>query len=405
MNHDALARARLGLLLPADGVLALLDGPLGPFRLAVVLARRYDEAMDIKRLLQNRTPMVVSCAVLDDRHGREQVVLFAKLTWLVSPDGEVTIAAKQSPIRPLGETQPEPATSLRFAAEMYDEVPGTDVILVGTAYPAKPRDTAVDVVLEVADSNVRRLRKVVRVYGPRVWQQSLVGVSVSAPAEMAPTPLHYENSWGGRDERDEEHSLVEPRNPVGLGIAYDRGRLQGKVAPAIEDPNHPLSSRKPAPAGFAPISADWSPRADRVGSYDERWRRERAPVRPSDFDPRANNAVPDDQHCEEPLNGDEMFGITGVLPTGKRWQFRLPQYRPSFFAQLRSDRHRGELQTHLDTVTIDADEQRVELLWRASTPLPPVPQMLELLLVGSRDRLPDVISQQILAIAREASRA
>ncbi len=357
--------------------------------------------MNLERVLQNRTPMVVTCSVLDDRHGREQVVLVAKLTWCVSATGEVSIAADQAPMRPLGAFHAEPATSPRYAADLRDEVPGTDVLLVGTAYPHAPRATSTDVVLEVADSEARRLMKTVRVYGPRVWQKSLMGVSVSPPAELTPTPLRYENTWGGYDATDPDNPQLEVRNPVGSGIACARPSLIGTTAPALEHPDHPLGSRHPAPAAFAPIGTAWEPCASRMGSHDEAWRRERAPLKPLDFNPRANNAAPDDQHCDPPLRGDEMFGVTGVLPAGKRWQFRLPLYRPVFFAQLRHDEHKRQLETHLDTVSIDADEGRVELVWRACTPLPRVPQMLKLLQVASFDPLPAAMNEQILAIAQQ----
>ena len=256
-----------------------------------------------------------------------------------------------------------------------------------------------DVVLRVGDGDAIRIDKTVRVYGPRVWQKGLMGVVPGPPQPLGPTPLIYENSYGGRDDGVPERPLVEERNPVGTGVARDLAALVGLAAPCLEDPRQPLGSRKPAPAGFGPIPSHWLPLAAHGGTYDEAWRRERAPVRPVDFNPRFDGCAPDDQHCEPPLRGDEGYEIHGVLPN-QAWRFKLPLYRPSFVAKRRDEPEERALSTHLDTVIIDADEGVVELVWRASVPLPPVPQLLHWVRVASPDRLPDEIERQLVAIGR-----
>ena len=126
--------------------------------------------------------------------------------------------------------------------------------------------------------------------------------------------------------------LVERRNPVGTGLAADPARLVGQRAPVIEDPLAAIPWR--TPTGFGPIPASWSPRAEWMGTHDEAWRRERAPVRPIDFNPRASCAAPPDLWSEVPLTGDEPVEIVGATPEGV-WRFQLPRYTPRFLATVR----------------------------------------------------------------------
>ncbi len=323
--------------------------------------------MNLDDRCNNDTPMVVRCLVLEDRHGRDVVVVIAKLTWSVSAAGEATLGPER-PIRMGDErTGPGPWSSVRLPTDLCDEKPGTDVLLVGTAHPPPGSGaTYVDVGLRVGSAR-RPIGKLVRVHGPRVWYESALGVAPGPAAPLAPTPLRYELAFGGVDESSPREPLVDWRNPSGTGIAHDRRALVGRPAPQLEDPAAPLGSRRPAPAGFGPIAPHWEPRAARAGTCDDDWRRERAPVRPADFDPRHHSAAPDDLWSPEPLEGDEPVEIVGATPEGA-WRFALPRYFPRFAAEIRGAR--VDLDTHLDTLLIDADQRCVELVWRTSFLVP-----------------------------------
>src|SRR5512145_3172498 len=91
--------------------------------------------MDTSRVIDNLTPMAARCVPLSDRHGREVLVVVAKMTWEVSPSGHVRVAAAPSPIRFGAEPWPEPFRSERYPSDLCTEKPGTDVLLLGTAYP------------------------------------------------------------------------------------------------------------------------------------------------------------------------------------------------------------------------------------------------------------------------------
>lgn len=189
------------------------------------------------------------------------------------------------------------------------------------------------------------------------------GIRPSDAGWLEPTPLIYEEAYGGHDESDPEAPLVELRNPAGRGVARDRKTLIDQPTPSIEDPAAPLDAGDPAPAGFGPIPSSWAPRCDYAGTYDEAWRRLRAPIRPEDFDARHNSVSPPGLWAERPLEGDEPIDVIGVRPEGA-WHFQLPRFRP-MFAHASAGQTRP-LPSHLDTYLIDANRSRVELTWRVA---------------------------------------
>lgn len=77
---------------------------------------------------------------------------------------------------------------------------------------------------------------------------------------------------------------------------------------------------------------------------------------------------------ETPLVGDEPVEVLGATPEGAL-RFRLPRYAPVFHSTVRGGTFAHE--THMDTLLIDADERRVELVWRVSVRLPRKSEHLE----------------------------
>ena len=87
------------------------------------------------------------------------------------------------------------------------------------------------------------------------------------------------------------------------------------------------------------------------------------PLLPSDFDRRFFNAAPPDQIAPGFLKGDEPVVILNASPSG-RISFSLPGVPPPqcrVELQGRRDQH---LQTQLDTVIINTDENLLFLIWR-----------------------------------------
>jgi hypothetical protein len=368
--------------------------------------------MDFDRICELRTPATVRCLAMDDHRGAPVVVVVAKLGFRVSPRGAASLSRVPVRITSMGWGE---RGSLRSASDWAAQKPGTDVVMIATAHPppeasaagiagsapvpgsardvrpSPPRDggqpparvTEMDVSLRVG-----LLQKTLRVYGQRVYYQGVIGVVPGPPARLEPTPLQYENAYGGRDAFDRHGVGYDPRNPVGIGFAHDRARLVGSVAPAIEDPSVAMPSRLTTPAGFGPIPADWEPRLRFAGTFDERWARERAPVAPTDHDPRHASFAPAGLWSQKPLIGDEPVEVLGATPEGA-WRFRLPRYEPVFACTIRGERR--ELETHLDTFYVDVEERRVELTWRAVITLPRKRELVERIEMSGKDRLPETL--------------
>ncbi len=338
--------------------------------------------------------MDVRCVPMDDRAGREVLVVIAKMTWSLSQAGAATIARPISPVRIFDVPRSDaPHASLRFASDAAPEKPGTDVLLLGTAYPPRPDTTKMNVSLRV-EAGHASLHKVLTVHGPRVWQPALLGLTPGPSGKMGPTPLAWELAFGGIDATDPDAIAADYRNLSGTGFLERRAGLAGRPAPVIEDPRVPLSSRTPAPAGFGPIPPHWQPRSLRIGTLDEAWKRERAPLRPLDFDARHHSSAPEGQWMETPLVGDEPVEVLGATPDGAL-RFRLPRYAPVFHSTVRGETFAHE--THMDTLLIDADERRVELVWRVSVRLPRKSEHLERITVFGSEALPERVVASLAA--------
>jgi hypothetical protein len=339
--------------------------------------------MDFDRICQARTAMSIRCLPMEDHRGADVVVVVAKMGYRVSPRGVVTIAS--APVR-ISALNGGPRGSLTVPSDWVSEKPGTDILMKAVAYPPRDREvTEMDVSLRVG-----LIDKALRVYGPRVHYQGAIGV-VPGPAGRfgAPLPIVYENAFGGVDTTDHKRWGAEARNTLGVGFALDRPRLVGTPAHTIEDLSAPLAARATTPGSFAPISADWEPRVRYAGTYDERWKRERAPVFPVDFDTRHNACASPGLWSSAPLKGDEPVEVLGCTPDGAPWRFRLPIYEPSFTCVIRGEEQ--ELPTHLDTFFIDAEERKVELTWRAVVKLPRKSELVERIEVNAAPNLPDSV--------------
>lgn len=335
--------------------------------------------MDFDRICELKTPASVRCLEMEDHRGAPVCVVVARLGFQVTQWGASKLSS--APVR-ITSSDWGPRGSLRYASDYAAQKPGTDVVMIATAYPPQgPPVTTMDVSLRVGT-----LQKTLRVHGPRVYYQGVMGgVVPGPPARLDATPLQYENAYGGRDTADSNVGY-EPRNPAGVGFAVDRARLVGTPAHSIEDPSVPMPARATTPAGFGPVAGSWEPRLRLAGTFDERWSRERAPSAPLDQDPRFASFAPPGLWSQKPLLGDEPVEIIGAT-SEPAWRFRLLRYEPLFGYQIRGERR--ALETHLDTFYIDVEERRVELTWRAVIVLPRKRELVERIFVVGKDKLPD----------------
>ncbi len=310
--------------------------------------------------LINHTPFAASLSVFSDLEGVECAYAIVKASFEFR-SGELIPAEKQTPLFAADVYWGAPdQTSLRYAGEFTLLKPATDVLLVGNAIA--PRENT-----RVAEASLRlgSFTKTLRLFGNRRWQQTDLGWEATMPEIWERMPLRWELAFGGvAPAKDDIPPVYEPRNPVGRGFyGSDDHDWAGKLLPNIEDPaqliRHPAD--RPTPVCFAPVAPAWSPRCQYAGTYDEAWQKNRAPYLPHDFDPRFLLTAPAGLVAPGYLQGGEPVELSGFTNNGSI-RFQLPICS----LELAFDFNGAILQKtpQLETVLIEPDMQRVQLLWR-----------------------------------------
>jgi hypothetical protein len=283
-------------------------------------------------------------------------------------EGRQVVAAEQPlPTNPGGEYWGEPGkSSFKFEPQVAFTKPSTDVVLIGHAFSMGR--SCIDV-----DLKVGALHKTVRVNGDRYWTSSLGGISMTDPEPFEKIPLIYERAFGGWDRSDPDATkhTFEPRNPVGTGFRSKQGRFEDGIRlPNLEDPRDPITAygQIVTPAGFGFTSPDWQPRAKFAGTYDEQWMQERMPLLPKDFDRHFFSAASPDLIAPGYLKGDEPVHIENASARGT-FSFDLPGVPPPECRVQLTGRRDALVQTNLDTVIINTDEELLILIWRGYLPV------------------------------------
>ncbi len=314
--------------------------------------------------LDNQTPFVTHLSVLPDPAGVDTLNIVLKATF--SHDEGVQQAAEQEPVATADAYLAEPgASSLIQAAEVHPTRQGTDVVLIGEAVaPGGRQVEKLDASVSVAGRG-----RAVRVFGDRQWVNGVNGVQPGRPRPFASMPLVFERAFGGV-VRGSDGGVVahDERNPVGVGMwsGVPSGAV-GSPLPNLEDPGQLLRTPGdcPAPACFGPVAPSWQPRVGFVGTCDEAWQRERAPLLPVDFDPRFFCVAPAGLSFPQHLQGGEPVQLTGVSLAGPL-RFSLPVCRPVATVALGRELERPPF--WLEKVRLDPGERRFSMLWRASLP-------------------------------------
>lgn len=310
--------------------------------------------------LKNPTALAASLMLLPDMNGIDTLFGVVKGTFTLGP--RLTLADEQVPVTMADQHYGDPAkTSIRAPSDVCLGKPGTDVVMVGSAWAPDGRPTwQADVTLAVGARS-----KTVRVFGDRVWDTSAAGATIAWVAPFIQMPLVWERGFGGTDHTD-KGPRAEPRNPVGTGFRAGGGTrpLAGMPLPNIEDPAALITSPgdSPAPTGFAPVAPNWEPRTTFVGTYDDQWQRSRAPYLPADFDPRFFHFAPSALAMPR-LRGDEPVVVDGATPEGSL-RFWLPRF--SVALTFRRDSGDEVRPCALETVIIEPDERRLVLVWRGA---------------------------------------
>ncbi len=337
--------------------------------------------------MDNRTELEVEPHQLLAKEG-EQLVTLIKGTYEQDGAGVLVEAPpeRRRGFRYADTHWGDPATTApKYPCDGVGTKPGTDVVVVAVGYAPEGKVVpSFDVAVQVGP-----LKKALQIFGLRVWQAR--GEGLSEPRNVLAQEIRYDRAWGGLDASDLTDVLEEPRNPVGRGISRDRDALTHQPAPCIEDPEHLISSVRtaPPPAGLGPLGPHWKPRRDFMGTFDEAWQRDQAPLLPTDHDSRANLCGSPGLVSTTPLQGGELVALMNLTPGGGLLEVTLPTIQPVLVHD--EEGHEPmELRPHLDTIVIDTVEVTapsrvtVELLWRTVTRFPRRMKDLRLLVTEER---------------------
>ena len=273
-------------------------------------------------------------------------------------------------------------SEIRYASDFAFYKPRADLMLVGRCHPPGGRAVpSCRITFQVG-----QVGRSLQVYGDRWWAASGAGSEMTDPVPFSEMELSWERAYGGPECAD---------NPVGRGnraITLEDGRAAWPL-PNIEYPERRISSPsdRPAPAGFGPIPQGWEPRSSMVGSYGDEWLRTRWPWFPEDLDWGFFNAAPSVLQADGFLHGDEEIYLENLHPEEPEFRTRLPGLRVRcFLHRLPSDvasppptekgraawspPPRGQMEFEevplvLDTLWVDAEQEKVALVWRGHAPV------------------------------------
>ena len=203
-------------------------------------------------------------------------------------------------------------SSIRRDGQSSYTKPATDIYVCGDACALNGQPvTGMNVNIRVGPCAAD-----LRVQGDRVWlRAATLGVAPSDPMPFVTMPLVWERAYGGvATSSTEQRPAFEPRNPIGCGLETNPDDAIGKPVPNIEHPRQPLKrvTDRPQPVGVGPIARHWHPRVSYAGTYDEAWRRMRAPLWPHDFDERFFCSAPTYLQASPHLTGGEVGPAPGT---------------------------------------------------------------------------------------------
>jgi len=308
--------------------------------------------------IKNNTPFETDMLLCPNEHAIDTLYLITKATFNI--DKKLTLAKQQLKPVKADEYWEEPGrSSIKYASDFHVGKNNSDIQVIGHAFsPVHKITRQLDVSVRVG-----QLSKKIRVFGNRHWNNGCI----SEAQEFKTIPLVYEKAYGGAHIIDGKISGFEQRNPVGIGYIGNvkSDETDGLPLPNLEDPDNLIVSIKqnPGPVCFGVSAPQWLPRQSHCGTYDEKWKANRAPYLPDDFDKRFNNSAHPDLVYSGFLKGGEEVEITNMHPK-HTIKFAVPvvnvvsdinmagkSYKPGF---------------NIETLIIEPDKLLFSMVWRAS---------------------------------------
>lgn len=207
-----------------------------------------------------------------------------------------------------------------------------------------------------------KLEKRLNVFGDRYWKKAAgIGLGVTDPEPMTEMPLTFANAFGGKEHKE---------NPLGKGAAtIETADGMRQPLPNVELPDRLIGSPddKPPPASLGMIDLMWPQRFKKVGTYDQKWQKERAPGLADDIDWTYFNVASPDQWLDGFFKGDETFALHNLHPERPLIEGRLPGLVSRVFIRPKNTDAQGglrELKMQLDTVYFLPAHDVGLVLWR-----------------------------------------
>lgn len=273
---------------------------------------------------------------------------------------EQQVGLQQQPVRMrLGELDLDEAQRKAIETRQDEEViwqnhdmsppkPAFDVFVAGyITAPAKYQSCQIEAGLRIGQHTAG-----MRAYAPRYWQKSFFTHKAKL---LAPTVQRVPITYAVADW-SQGFSVA----PVKDEIAW---------LPWIEDLSQPSRhsrySKTPAGLGFWPENTTL--RQSYAGTYDDQWQRETSPDLPKDFDTHFYNcAHPDAQLPQAPAGGTAIR--LAHLSRNPVVDCSFPTLSLSARATTAAGHVSQPIQLQADTLTIEPDEDRLSVVWRALLP-------------------------------------
>jgi len=314
--------------------------------------------------VQDDTKWPREVAFASDSRAREWMIVLVKTSFRLSTGAPLEAP---EPIRLADRLAPSGA--VLFPGELSPSKAGTDIVCAGNVYApgGKPCRSC------AASLRVGTTRAAAQAFGRRRWERVRGELRASEPEPFDRVPLGFERAYGGRGYA---------RNPLGLGF-WDRSQsesAEGLELPQLERADDaPIASPDDCrlPAGFSAVPPQWEPRRSFAGTYDDCWKRRRAPLLPDDFDDRFFQVG--QVASARPLLGGEPVELVNLTASGV-FVGSLPRVLVRMLIDgAPATRRRQPVRPALDLVVLEPDADRVSLVVRMSLDVS-----------GQLDRLPAV---------------
>lgn len=324
--------------------------------------------------LRNYTPFPPLVFESRDEHQRDFGVLILRGTCKLENKKTLVLEQEQEPLLFKDEYYDEPHTSsLRFESSLAPYKPKTDVIINASAYSPSGQPQKI----WAAGVQFGDVKKVVTVTGERSWEKRDGSWSPTPVKPVDVVPLTYELAYGGAYAKDGV-SHKHDENPVGRGfvdLSLEKPVPIPQIYNSRADAQKIKFGESVEVAGLGAVAPHWAPRSSWVGTYNEMWKKTRFPDLPSDFDFRFYNTASNGLTLDSIATGDEVVELVN-LSEEHALKFQLPAIALGTLMRFES----GELlpgPVLLDTVTIDVEERKVYLTWRAVYPANDAIRVLE----------------------------